>query len=197
MTEITETICRPKQSWMTAPGVSKEPEVKETLDRCIARVFEIPEVYLSVKGRYEIFMYPKHLRRYILERTLDNGQIAGDDCTRINVKNGKRADYGIISQANRNHYWRVDLGQNLKHYRKSGFRTKDEAIFFRDMQLKELKLAFFRYTLSQVSEMSGCDRCTVIHSISTCKNLLETDKSFRAKAKLIFDKISNNQIILP
>ena len=197
MTEITETICRPKRSWMTAPGISKEPEVKETLDQCIARVFNVYETDLTAKHRYLEIIFAKHLRRYILERTLENGCIAGDDWTCINVKNGKWADYGIVRQVNKNRYWRVYLKHNLKNYQKAGFRTKDEAIFFRDMKLKELKLAFFRYTISQVSEMSNCDRCTVIHSVSTCKNLLETDKSFRAKAQQIFDKINNNQIILP
>ena len=197
MTEITETICRPKQSWMTAPGISKEPEVKETLDGCIARVFDIPEVYLSVKGRYEIFMYPKHLRRYILERTLESGEMAGDDWTRINVKNGKKEDYGIIQQNSRPGYWRVQFRHDGKRFERSGYATKDDAIIDRNIKLKEFKMAWFRYTISQVSEMSNCDRCTVIHSISTCKNLLETDKSFRAKAQIIFLKISNNQIILP
>ena len=83
MTEITETICRPKQSWMTAPWISKEPEVKETLDGCIARVFDIPEVYLSVKGRYMIFTYAKHLRRYIFERLLKNGTLAENNFRRF------------------------------------------------------------------------------------------------------------------
>jgi hypothetical protein len=182
---------------MTAPGVSKEPEVKETLDRCIARVFDIPEVYLSVKGRYEIFIYPKHLRRYILERTLENGQMAGDDWTRINVKNGKKEDYGIIRQVNKNRYWRVYLKHNLKNYQKAGFRTKDEAIFFRDMKLKELKMAYFRYTMDQIAFMSGCDRCTVIHSISECKNLMETDRIYREKCNQVIEKLNNNLLILP
>jgi len=197
MIEITETICRPKQSWMTAPGVSKEPEVKETLDRCIARVFNVYEADLIAKDRYMEIIFAKHLRRYILERTLENGQMAGDDWTRINVKNGKKEDYGVIQQNSRPGYWRVQFRRDGRRYERSGYASKQEAIIDRDMKLNEFKMAWFRYTIEQVSEMSNCDRCTVIHSISTCKNLLETDKSFRAKAQIIFLKISNNQIILP
>lgn len=196
MTEITETICRPKQSWMTAPGISKEPEVKETLDGCIARVFDIPEVYLSVKGRYEIFMYPKHLRRYILERTLESGGMGGNDWTRINVKNGKREDYGIFHQVIKNRY-KIEINKNLKRYQKSGFRTKDEAMFSRDIKLREFKMAWFKYTIEQVAIMSGCDRCTVIHSISECKNLMETDRIYREKCNQVIEKLNNNLLILP
>ena len=197
MTEITETICRPKQSWMTAPGVSKEPEVRETLDGCIARVFDIPEVYLSVKGRYEIFMYPKHLRRYILERTLESGGMVGDDWTRINVKNGKREDYGVIQQNSRPGYWRVQFRRDGRRYERSGYASKQEAIIDRDMKLNEFKMAWFKYTIEQVAIMSGCDRCTVIHSISECKNLMETDRIYREKCNQVIEKINNNQIILP
>ncbi len=79
MTEITETICRPKQSWMTAPGIVLK---KETLDKCISDIFGFPEVYLNVKGRYMCFMYAKHLKRYILERMLKTGKLAKNDFTR-------------------------------------------------------------------------------------------------------------------
>jgi hypothetical protein len=123
--------------------------------------------------------------------------MAGDDWTRINVKNGKRANYGIIQQNSRPGYWRVQFRRDGRRYKRSGYASKQEAIIDRDMKLNEFKMAWFKYTIEQVAIMSGCDRCTIIHSISECKNLMETDRIYREKCNQVIEKLNNNQIILP
>ena len=60
-----------------------------------------------------------------------------------------------------------------------------------------IQMAWFKYTIEQVAIMSGCDRCTVIHSISECKNLMETDRIYREKCNQVIEKLNNNQIVLP
>ena len=101
MTEITETICRPKRSWMTAPGI----QIKQTLDECIAEVFGFPEIYLTAKGRYVFFMYAKHLKRYILERLMKDGTLAPGDMRRNKHFNRlfKFTVYRVAEMTNCNH----------------------------------------------------------------------------------------------
>lgn len=142
MTETT-TMTRPGISWYTAPGVLIN---KQTLDSCIAEVFGFPEIYLTVKGRYALFIYAKHLKRYILERMLKNGDLADDNYRRLEGR----------------------------EHRKS-----------------------FKYSLRKLGDLTNCDHATVIHSSKTCRNLMDTDRTYREKCNQVIEKLNNNLLILP
>ena len=210
MTEITATICRQKQSWMTAPAV-KECARKETLNQCIARVFGVYVSDLTIKDRYQWVVYAKHLYRYILERLLPDDTLAGDDWRRVNERKDKSGNfkykykkYGIFKEYEKKRgdfesvpYWRVRFIHKHRIYEKPRFTSLNAAMSWRNMKFKKLNMTWFRYSMEEVALLSNCDRCTVIHSISECKNLMETDRIYREKCNQVIDKINKNQIILP
>jgi hypothetical protein len=55
----------------------------------------------------------------------------------------------------------------------------------------------FKYSLSQIAEICNCDHATVIHSSKTAKNLIDTNKDYKAKADEVLRKIELNLIIFP
>lgn len=146
MTEITATVCRPKQeqSWLTAPGIQRVEKIP--LERAIEEVFKIPPKSITDKHRRIDKIYAKHLYRLILERLLENNHLAGMDFKRISGK---------------------------------------------------FSASPFKYTGEELEAICNCDRCSVFYSANVARNLIETDKTYRAKAQTIFDRITNNQIILP
>jgi len=204
LTETTTTT-RTGISWYTAPGIRPLGDFKkETLDACLIRVFNLQESELTNKRRFAEQIYAKHARRYILERILKDGRMATPDTIRINVRSGRNEKYAIWKQLSKKRdkhkrvtYWKVLIRHNNKRYKKAGFRTFDEAVIWRNIKLKELNMAFFRYSLKQIALMSGCDRCTVIYSLTTCRNLMETDRDYREKCEKVFDKLNNGLLILP
>lgn len=139
----TTTLTRPGISWYTAPGILIN---RQTLDNYIAEVFGFPEVYLTVKGRYQVFIYAKHLKRYILERMLKTGKLAGNDL--------------------------------LRHEGESHRRQ-------------------FKYTVYKIGRLTNCIHATVIHSSKTCRNLMDTDRTYREKCLKVIEKLNNNLLILP
>ena len=143
MTEITETICRPKQSWMTAPGIQRVE--KQPLDRAIEDVFNVPKGSLTEKHRIRDKVDARNLYRYVMERMLKDDTIAGNEVNR-----------------------------------------------------GEIRAKLFKFSIYELTFICNCENhSSIIHARKVVQNLLETDKSFRAKAQQIFDKINNNQIVLP
>lgn len=186
----TTTLTRPGISWYTAPGISLKSETKkETLQKCIADAFDFPEIYLKAKGRYILFMYAKHLERYILERLLGNGIITDMPRTK-----GSRVPTAKVQYCNFAKKFIVFFNARGKYY----FNTKDEAEAYRvDMLTNYFPNKTFKYSLYKIGQLTGCDHATVIHSSKTCQNLMDTDREYREKCLKVIEKLNNNLLILP
>ncbi len=70
---------------------------------------------------------------------------------------------------------------------------KDDRIF-----AKHFYRYFFRSILKWTEQKVGyhcnCDRCTVIHSVKTTRDLFDTDREFRGRVQRIIDKHHNKLI---
>lgn len=186
----TTTLTRTGISWYTAPGISLKGEAKkETLDECIARVFDIPEIYLHVRGRQWKYIYPKHLERFILERLLTNGKLTDMPRTKAS-----RVPTAKVQYCNFAKKYIVFFSARGKYY----FNTKDEAEAYRvDTLTNYFPNKTFKYSLYKIAELTGCDHATVIHSSRTCRNLMDTDRTYREKCLKVIEKLNNNILILP
>jgi len=186
---------------MTAPGnqISKEPDqVKFTLNRAIEELFEIELGSLTVKNRHLAVVYGKHLFRYILERLQNDGTIADMEVKRGRIPtkiNCEKRSY--IQRDKRWKSYRLCIQRGGIKYHRFGYITRQDAINARRQMLSEIESNPFKYTIEEIAVLANTDHASVLHSCGVFRNLMDTDQAYRAKAQLIFDKINNNQIILP
>ena len=54
-----------------------------------------------------------------------------------------------------------------------------------------------KYTLREIGEMTSCDHATVLHSINTVYDLIDTDPYYKNTFDQIFSKLNHEYIMMP
>jgi hypothetical protein len=127
---------------------------------------------------------------------LKDGTLAGDEVRRVNYMR-RIGEYIYFHK--RDQIYRVYITRKVFDitYR-AQFKTYNEAEKAVNDLFNSIEDSYFKYSMCELKTFCNCENhSSIIHARRTVQNLIETDKSFRAKAQIIFEKISNNQIIIP
>lgn len=55
--------------------------------------------------------------------------------------------------------------------------------------VKRRRIGYYRHSLPEAGKITGCDHATVLHSCRTAENLIQTDKSYRAKYEAVLSRL--------
>jgi len=197
MTETTVATpagFRQKMSYLTAPGITIQPQ---PLERVIEQVFDIPRGSLTDKHRLKEKIYAKHIYRLIIERQCKTGGLNSFDLKRYYFGRAMKSNSGILFDKQSQTY-KVQVQRNRKRFLKYGLLTYEEAVSYRDNLFRDFaRDDNFKFTLMDIEALANADHATILHSCQTARDLIETDKSYRDKCMEILDKINNHLIILP